>query len=141
MKKIYGVSVWTWGFGLGVLAVAVWLAIPKARSLAEAHEKAKIPKLEIVDDALWEKPGHCEVRGRVHNPTETPARGVRIRYEIHAQKLKGETLVKEPRGWVETSIRYVPANESVDFTTSSTTRVDKYEVPGRSEAKITVEGK
>ena len=136
MKKIAGVSLWTWIFGAVVMTALVWLTVPKVRGAYT--EMTKPVPLEIVKQELWKQFGSYHVTGQVFNPRKVPARNIEIRYKVWKTALVGIEVKKEEMGEVTATINYLPATGTVDFSTAGIGQVGEYDVPGM-EGRI-VEG-
>jgi len=113
--KIAGLSLWIWKiWGIVILATAgvSMVAVPMIRAASKP-----VP-LEVVTDELWQTEQKAEVRGRIFNPRKTPARHVKISYEL--TKLNVETNAKTKLDSAKAGeIRYVPPGGTVDYTAYS----------------------
>ena len=128
MKKIAGVSLWTWMFGVVVMTALVWITAPMVR--ATYAEKTKPVPLEIVKQELWKQFGSYHVSGQVFNPRKDPARNIEIRYKVWKSALVETGIQKVEMGEVTAKINYLPAKGTVDFSTAGIGVVGEYDVPG-----------
>jgi len=128
-----------------VALIAAALVIPTPS--AHAQRKSAKPELKIIKDDLLERGNFYFVKGVVYNPNNQPVKNVEIRYYIW-KKWMGQdghgTVIRDTGGLVQSTIRYIPPKQSVEFTTTGGTNapvmtIESGKLPDPLNAEITAE--
>lgn len=126
------------------LAIAAALGSPTVPT-AQAHNAN--PALKIVKDDLLEDGNFYLVKGVIHNPNNRAVKNVVVKYYIW-KKWMGQDghglVIRNTGGLVQSTIKYIPPKQSVDFTASGgdnapVMSVESGKVPDPLSAEITAE--
>ena len=88
-------------------------------ALAHAQDKSARPELKIIKDELFERGNFYFVKGVVYNPNSRPVKNVVIKYYIWKKWMGQEghgTMIRDTGGLVQSTLRFIPPKQSVDFT-------------------------
>lgn len=116
--KIKGISVWIWA--LGVLVVGSSVALINIPSPTDDSER-----LEIIQKGLFNRGDFYEVRWQIFNPRETPARHVRLTFQIGERSItKNDKFAYKPATKAVAEFDYVPVGVTVDFAAVAFTELE-----------------
>ena len=105
--------------------VAIIVAILAVQpATAHAQGKDGKPELKIIKDDLLELDNLYFVKGMIYNPSDKPVKNVVIRYYIWKKWMGQEghgTFIRDTGGLVQSTIRYLPPKQSVEFTATGRT--------------------
>ena len=116
--KIKGISVWIWALGVVVVGSSVALInIPSPTGDSE--------RLEIIQKGLFSRGDFYEVRGQIFNPRKTPARNVRLTFQIAERSItRNNEFAYKPVTKAIAEFDYVPVGGTVDFTAGASMELD-----------------
>ena len=125
-----------------IVAALIILASP-----VHAQTKGGRPELKIIKDDLYERGNFYFVKGVIYNPNTKPVKNVEIMYYIWKKWMGKDghgTVIRDAGGLVQTTIKYIPPKQSVEFTASGGTNapvmtVESGLLPDPLDAQITAE--
>jgi hypothetical protein len=132
---------------IGACVVLIAMALVMPAPSAHAQGKDAKPELKIIKDDLLERGNFYFVQGVVYNPNNKPVKNVEIRYYIW-KKWMGQdghgTVIRDTGGLVQSTIKYIPPKQSVEFTAIGGTNapvmtVESGKLPDLLNPEITAE--